>query len=244
MNRLDGQVAVVTGASRGIGQAIALALAGRGARLCLVGRDHASLQAVVQEARGATGAHRCYEADLGVDADVDRLADTLGQDLSAVDIVVHAAGVLGWGPFESSPVQEFDSQYRTNVRAPYVLTQRLLPGLRAAQGQVVFVNSSAGLSARANVAQYAATKHALKAVADSLREEVNAAGVRVLSLYVGRTATRMQAELHAVEGKAYDPLSLIQPEDVAGLALHALSLPRTVEVTEITLRPLRKPASA
>jgi NADP-dependent 3-hydroxy acid dehydrogenase YdfG len=106
---------------------------------------------------------------------------------------------------------------------------------------VVFVNSSAALSARANVGQYAATKHALKAVADSLREEVNAAGVRVLSLFVGRTATRMQAELHAVEGKAYDPESLIQPEDVAALAVHALALPSTVEVTDIVLRPLRKP---
>ena len=243
MSALAGQVAVVTGASRGIGEAIARALAAQGATLCLVGRERATLEAVARRAPAPRdGGHRCLPADLGDDADEDRLAATLLGELPAVHVVVHAAGLLGWGPLAQAPAGEFDAQYRINVRAPFVLTQRLLPRLQAVQGQVVFVNSSAGVSARANVAQYAATKHALKAVADSLREEVNASGVRVLSLYVGRTATRMQAELHAVEGKAYDPLSLIQPEDVAGLAVHALSLPRTVEVTEIALRPLRKPA--
>ena len=242
MTSLQGQVAVVTGASRGIGKAIALALAERGASLCLVGRDRDTLLSVAQEAHHAGREHRCYPADLGVDEQVDRLAETLVKDLPAVHLLVHAAGVLGRAPFESAAARDFDNQYRTNVRAPYVLTQRLLAQLKAAQGQVVFVNSSAALSARANVGQYAATKHALKALADSLREEVNAEGVRVLSLFVGRTATRMQAELHALEGKAYDPLLLIQPEDVAALALHAVSLPRTVEVTEIVLRPLRKPA--
>jgi short-subunit dehydrogenase len=241
MIALQGRVAVVTGGSRGIGQAIARALAERGATLSLVGRDPSTLLAVAQALPGAGEQHRCHPADLAIDADVDRLADTLGRELPAVDILVHAAGVLAWGAFDAASADQFDSQYRTNVRAPYVLTQRLLPQLKASQGQVVFVNSSAALSARANVGQYAATKHALKAVADSLREEVNAAGVRVLSLFVGRTATRMQAELHAVEGKAYDPESLIQPEDVAALAVHALALPSTVEVTDIVLRPLRKP---
>lgn len=242
MTSLDGQVAVVTGASRGIGEAIALALAARGVRLCLVGRERASLEAVARSAPTAGAAHRLYQADLGVDAQVDALADALLHDLPRVDLLVHAAGVLAWGALDTAPGDDFDRQYRTNVRAPYVLTQRLLPRLKAAQGQVVFVNSSAALVARAQVSQYAATKHALKAVADSLREEVNADGVRVLSLYVGRTATRMQADLHALEGRAYDPASLIQPGDVAALAAHAVSLPRTVEVTEIVLRPLRKPS--
>ena len=237
MKPLDGQFAVVTGASRGIGQAIALALADAGAQLALVGRDPETLRAVARDE------HRCYPADLGLDADVDRLASALAADLPALHILVHAAGILDRAPFETANGEELDRQYRVNVRAPYVLTQRLLPALKAAQGQVVFINSSAGLAAKATVGAYAASKHALKAVADSLREEVNAAGVRVTSLYVGRTATRMQAELHALEGKAYDPSGLIQPEDVASLTLHALSLPRTVEVTDVCLRPMRKPSA-
>ena len=240
MSALAGQVAVVTGASRGIGEAIALALAARGARLCLVGRDEDTLLRVARAAHGAQAQHRCYRADLADDADVERLAAALQHDLHAVDVLVHAAGILHRAPFEEAPAAQFDAQYRTNVRAPFVLTQRLLPRLKAAQGQVVFVNSSAGLSARAHVGQYAATKHALKAVADGLREEVNAAGVRVLSLFLGRTATRMQAELHAMEGRAYEPGALIQPEDVAALTLQVLALPRSVEVTDISLRPMRK----
>ncbi len=236
MKPLEGQVAVVTGASRGIGQAIALALADAGARLSLVGRDAQTLRSV---APGAA----CHAADLGVDEDLDRLASVLAADLPEVHVLVHAAGILETAPFDFATAEQLDRQYRVNVRAPYVLTQRLLPALKAAQGQLVFINSSAGLSAKATVGAYAATKHALKAVADSLREEVNAAGVRVTSLYVGRTATRMQAELHAQEGKAYDPSGLIQPEDVASLTLHALSLPRTVEVTDVFLRPMRKPSA-
>ncbi len=236
-------VAVVTGASRGIGAAIALALARAGMGLWLVGRDGDALQAVAREAGGAPAAapHQCLRADLADDADVDRLAGMLQRELAAVDVLVHAAGVLHRAPLAHAPAAELDAQYRTNMRAPYVLTQRLLPQLKAAQGQVVFVNSSAGLAPRANVVQYAATKHALKALADGLREEVNADGVRVLSLYVGRTATRLQAQLHALEGKAYDPAALIQPQDVAAVALHALALPRSVEVTDVSLRPMRKP---
>jgi short-subunit dehydrogenase len=241
MSALTGRVAVVTGASRGIGAAIALALAASGARLCLVGRDEEALLEVAKSARGGEGEHRCYVADLADDADVERLAATLGKDLDAVDVLVHAAGILHRAAFEEASPEQFDAQYRVNVRAPFVITQRLLPLLKSGQGQVVFVNSSAGLAAHANVAQYAATKHALKAVADGLREEVNPEGVRVLSLFVGRTATRMQAELHALEGRAYDPAALIQPEDVATLTLQLLATPRSVEVTDISLRPMRKP---
>lgn len=246
MSALSGQLAVVTGASRGIGAAIALALAAAGARLCLVGRDEAALLAVAQEAgisREGAGQHLCLRADLADEADVERLATTLQRELPSVDVLVHAAGVLHRAPLADAPAAQFDAQYRINVRAPFELTRRLLSQLKAARGQVVFVNSSAGLVARASVVQYAATKHALKAIADGLRDEVNADGVRVLSLYVGRTATRMQADLHAMEGKAYDPGALIQPEDVAALTVQVLSLPRSVEVTDINLRPLRKPSA-
>ncbi|TFY96870.1 SDR family NAD(P)-dependent oxidoreductase [Ramlibacter rhizophilus] len=244
MTALAGRVAVVTGASRGIGEAIALALAASGARLCLVGRDEDTLLRVAQGAHRAHDTqvpHRCFRADLADDADVERLADSLRRDLQTVDVLVHAAGILHPARFENASAAQFDAQYRTNVRAPFVLTQRLLAPLKVARGQVVFVNSSAGLSARADHGQYAATKHALKAVADSLREEVNPAGVRVLSVFLGRTATRMQAELHAIEGKPYEPVALIQPEDVAALTLQVLLMPRNVEVTDISLRPMRKP---
>ncbi len=108
----------------------------------------------------------------------------------------------------------------------------------------MFINSSAGLRAGAGISQYAATKHALKAIADSLREEINAEGLRVLSVYPGRTATPMQASVHAMEGKAYHPERLMQPEDVAAVVINALKLPRSAEVTDISVRPLMKPRQA
>jgi NADP-dependent 3-hydroxy acid dehydrogenase YdfG len=237
MNTLENQIAVVTGASSGIGRAIALGLAAQGASLCLVGRKLETLRSVAQAANGKASRHYCYRADLAVDRDVDELIADILRDVPAVDLLVHAAGVIRLAAIETGTAGEFDNHYKTNLRAPYVLTQGLLPALKSRQGQVVFVNSSAALTAKANVSQYAASKHALKAVADSLREEVNPAGVRVLSLFLGRTATPMQAAVHAMEARAYHPELLMQPQDVAAVAIHALTLPRSIEVTDISMRP-------
>jgi short-subunit dehydrogenase len=242
MGTLQDRIAVVTGASSGVGRAIASALAAAGVQLCLVGRQPGTLAAVAQAARDRGARARCYLADLAADTDLQRLLADLRGDVPSLDILVHSAGVIQTGTFEQAGAQEFDSQYRTNVRAPYLLTRALLPALQAAQGQIVFVNSSAGLSARAGVAQYAASKHALRALADGLREEVNPHGVRVLSLYLGQTATAMQAQLHARQGKPYRPDLLVQPEEVAAAALHALQAPRSLEITDISLRPMAKPA--
>lgn len=240
MNTLEHQVAVVTGASSGIGKAIALGLAARGASLCLVGRSLETLRAVADAAAGEASRHRCYQADLAVDREVDELIARIHRDVQSVDVLVHSAGAIWLGPMETATSAQLDGHYKINLRAPYLLTQGLLPALKSRQGQVVFVNSSAGLAARGNVGQYAASKHALKAVADSLREEVNPAGVRVLSLFLGRTASPMQAAVHATEGKAYHPELLMQPDDVASVAIHALTLPRSVEVTDISMRSLLK----
>jgi short-subunit dehydrogenase len=240
MRTLENQVAVVTGASSGIGKAIALELAAQGANLCLVGRKLETLQSVADAAKAKAAQSRCYQADLSVGREVDQLVANIKRDSESVDILVHCAGIIKLGPLESADAVQLDDQYRTNLRAPYVLTQGLLPALKARPGQLLFVNSSAGLAAKANASQYSASKHALKAIADSLREELNPAGVRVLNLFLGRTASSMQASVHVAEVKAYVPQRLMQPEDVAALAIHALTLPRSIEVTEICMRPLFK----
>ena len=240
MKALENQVAVVTGASSGIGKAVALALAAEGVTLCLVGRRNEALQSVAAEAQGEAPQPFCYQADLSLEGDIQSLIAGIKRDVKSVDILIHSAGVICLGPTASAPAEQLDSQYKVNVRAPYVLTQALLPLLKSRPGQIVFMNSSAGLTARANAGQYAASKHALKAVADSLREEANPAGVRVLSLFLGRTASPMQASVYQMESRKYQPELLMQPEDVASVAIHALCLPRSVEVTEISMRPLVK----
>jgi NAD(P)-dependent dehydrogenase (short-subunit alcohol dehydrogenase family) len=240
MTRFKDQVALVTGASSGIGAAIALALAAEQATVCLVGRNRPALQGVAERAREAGPAAHAWTVDLEREDEVRDVAKILEREVGRLHAVVHAAGRIAPAPVERGRLDAFDAQYRVNVRAPWLLTQALLPALRAQRGQVVFVNSTVGLHAKSGVSQYAATKHGLRAVADALREEVNDDGIRVLSLYVGRTATPMQAALHALEGRAYRPERLVQPEDVAAVVLQALALPPTVEVTDVTMRPARK----
>ncbi len=207
----------------------------------LVGRTQAKLEAVAAATGQGNGRVTCCTTDLSRDDAVTALAGRLREEAGVVDVLVHSAGVISLGPVASLPVEEFDRQYRVNVRAPYLLTQLLLPMLRLRQGQIVFINSTAGTTAGANVGQYAATKFALKALADSLRAEVNADGVRVLTVSAGRTATPMQAAIHELEGKTYRPAALSQPEDVAALVLAGLTVPRTTELTDLALRPMEKP---
>jgi NADP-dependent 3-hydroxy acid dehydrogenase YdfG len=237
---LANQVAVITGASSGVGRSLAIALGTEGAQLFLIGRRIGALEEVAKAAAAQEQPVAVCQADLTVDADVRRLCSELQQRFGKVDILVHSAGIIELGPVESAPVKSFDEQYRCNVRAPFILTQALLPLLKESHGQIVFVNSTAGLEARAKVGQYAATKHALRALTDSLREEVNGEGVRVLSLFLGRTATPMQEAIFRVEGRPYRPEDLLQPEDAASMLLAALRLPRGAEVTEIRIRPAVK----
>jgi NADP-dependent 3-hydroxy acid dehydrogenase YdfG len=233
---LAAQTAMVTGASSGIGRAIAVALAGQGANLCVVGRNAQRLADTVDAVRQFSSVDS-VRIDLTEDNDLQSVLKHFDH-LDGIDILVHSAGIFHQDQMAQASVADFDRQYAINVRAPYVLTQLLLPQLIAKHGQIVFINSTAGrLANRPNIGQYAATKHALKAIADNLREEVNQEGVRVLTVYLGRTATPMQQAIFKDEGRAYHPEALIQPIDVACVVVNALCLPRTIEVTDISIRP-------
>ncbi len=241
MEGFKGQVAVVTGASSGVGRSIALALAAEGATVCLVGRKKQTLEAVAGDVNGNAHPVLCYETDLTEDDTVRNLASSLRRDIGFVDIVIHAAGVIARGWIEEARVEDLDWQYRINVRAPYLLTQVLLPLMKSRQGQIVFLNSRVVLlHAGVHSIQYTATKQALKSLADSLREEINPLGMRVLTVFLGRTATPMQAMIHEIEGKPYCPEKLVQPGDAAEIVLATLKLPRTAEVTDISIKPLKK----
>lgn len=237
------QIAVVTGASSGIGRAIALSLAKHGATVCLVARRLEELEAIASSDRANPPQLLPYQADLIRNEDLDRIVARLRGDFQHIDILVHSAGLYARGLLACAPISDLERQFRTNVFVPYALTQALLPMLPLERGQIVFVNSSAGLAAPENLSQYAATKHALKAIADSLRKEVNQDGIRVLSVYLGRTATPLQATVHAMENKPYRPESLMQPDDVAAVIVNALGLPRSAEVTEIQMRQFKRPTA-
>lgn len=241
--RLSGKVAVITGASSGVGQSIALALANEGADVVLLGRRSGLLRVLARECSKSGGRAIPYKVDLLKDSGVRQVTGKILRDFGVVDILVHSAGVISRAHLTAASLSDFDRQYRCNVRAPFALTRLFLSTLSERQGQIVFINSTAGLAASAGISQYSATKHALKALADSFREELNPLGVRVLSVYLGRTATPMQAKVHAWEGQDYHPDRLIQPDQVAESVVATLVLGREAEVTDIRIRPMYKPGT-
>jgi short-subunit dehydrogenase len=228
-----GANAIVTGASSGIGRAIALSLGRAGMRVLLVGQDGGRLA----DAARASGADaETLACDLTTAEGFDKLAARVP---ACLGVLVHAAGLYEFAPVSATEPVIMDRLLNVNFRVPHQVTRLCLPALRAAQGQIVFVNSSQGVNATRQAGGYAATKHALKALADSLRAELNADGIRVLSIYPGRTATPMHASIYAAEGREYIPERLMQPEDIATMVVAALSLGRSAEVTDIMIRPMR-----
>lgn len=223
---------LITGAGAGIGAAVAKALAGRGDELVLVARNEARAHRLREEYPGC----RTLVADL---AEPLALADALAeQELPGrLDSLVHVAGVVELGPVSEQSATVWRRTMDVNVLAPAELTRLCLPALRASRGHVVLVNSGAGLRANPGWSSYAASKHALRALADSLRGEERQAGVRVTSVFPGRVATAMQAKVHDQEGKEYDPSDWIAPESVATAVLTALDLPRDAEMTDVTVSP-------
>ncbi|SDT13435.1 Short-chain dehydrogenase [Nocardioides scoriae] len=224
----DRRTHLVTGAGSGIGGAVARVLLERGDELVLLARDASRAEDLATDFPGA----RTLVADL---ADVASLA-TL--DLTGpLDSVVHAAGVVELGPVGHLSAGAWRSQLDVNLLAPAELTRVALPALRAARGTVVFVNSGAGLRANPDWAAYAASKFGLRALADALRQEEAAHGVRVTTVYPGRTATPMQEQVHAQEGRDYDPSAWIQPATVAAAVVHALDLPADATIPDVTVSP-------
>lgn len=225
---------VITGAGSGIGAAVARRLHARGDDLVLHARDAGRAKELAALFPGA----RTLVGDL---ADPDRLSWAFSHQTmpERVDSLLHIAGVVDLGPIGDLTPKTWHHQLNVNLVAPAELTRHLLPQLRVSQGHVVFVNSGAGLAAHAEWGAYAASKHGLKALADSLRHEEHGNGVRVTSVYPGRTASPMQAKVHSQEGKEYDPSRWIDPESVATAILTAVDLPRDAEINDLTVRPGR-----
>ncbi|WP_340557693.1 SDR family oxidoreductase [Streptomyces sp. GSL17-111] len=227
---------LITGAGSGIGAAVARELLARGDELWLLARDAGRARQLAERFGDGGGTVRTLVGDL---AEPERLSWAFGhQELPGeLDSLVHSAGVCDLGEVGELTPKVWQATLAANLVAPAELTRLLLPQLRLAHGHVVFVNSGAGLRANPQWSAYAASKHGLKALADALRGEEAGHGVRVSSVYPGRTATPMQEKVHRQEGKAYRAEDWMAPESVARTVLTALDLPPGTEVTDLSVRP-------
>ena len=222
---------VLTGAGSGIGLALAHRLAGRGDDLVLVARSRARADELGRTFPGA----QLLLADL---ADPGTL-NGLGRQVDGeVDTVLHVAGVVDLGRVDRLRLAEWEEQVTVNLTAPAVLTRELLPHVRASHGTIVFVNSSAGLTASAGWSAYAASKFGLRAFADALRAEEVEHGVRVSTVYPSRTATPMQEKVHEQEGRTYDASRWISVDTVVDTIVHVIDLPADATIPDVTVRPV------
>ncbi|MEV6975150.1 SDR family oxidoreductase [Kitasatospora sp. NPDC093806] len=223
---------LITGAGSGIGAVLATLLAKRGDELWLLARDARRAAELRERFPGA----KTLVGDL---ADPAKLSWALGHQQPPVELdsLLHLAGIVELGQVGELPVKAWQEQLNVNLVAPAELTRLLLPSLRLAKGHVVFVNSGAGLRTSAEWSAYAASKHGLRALADALRLEEHEHGVRVTSVFPGRTDTPMQVKVHQQEGKEYDGGRWIEPASVAKAILAALDASRDAEITELTVRP-------
>jgi NAD(P)-dependent dehydrogenase (short-subunit alcohol dehydrogenase family) len=228
-------VAVVTGGTRGIGLGIVLDLAPTH-HVVVGGRSEEAVHRVVS---GLPSAQALVAdlADCVEGGSLDRALAGLVPTVPRVDVLVHSAGILRHGNVADAPVPDWVDSLTVNVVAVAAVTRALLPALRAAHGLVITVNSGSGFTSGAASGAYSASKFALRALTDALREEERGAGVRVTSLHPGRVDTDMQHELVGHEGADYDASAYLDVESVVAAARLAIDAGPRASVDLVSVRP-------
>lgn len=235
---LSGQVAVVTGAARGIGRAISLRLAGMGAVVLLIARDHNRLTQVKAEIEQQGGQAFLLACDLTDAKAVADLGTRVRSEHGRCDILVNNAGMnVARKPLLELPVEEWDKLMHTNLRAPYLMIRCLAPLMIAANsGHIINISSLAGKNVLPGGAAYSASKWGLNGLTYSVAEELRQYNVRVSVIAPGSVNTRF-----GDERSAKDPARMIQPEDVAQVVAMLVTQSNTSFASEILLRPTTKP---
>jgi NADP-dependent 3-hydroxy acid dehydrogenase YdfG len=245
--RLDGTVALVTGASSGIGEATALALADEGAAVALVARRLDRLEALAERIGDATKTV-VIEADVTDLAQAQAAVSTTVSELGRLDTLVNNAGVMLLGPIVDAPIEEWQRMVNLNLLGLLYCTHAALPHLISSAeaeprsvADIVNISSVAGRVARLNSGVYNATKHGVGAFSESLRQEVTARHVRVTLIEPGATATELafhnRPEILEGMAQTFRGIEIMHAEDIAESIRYAVTQPRRVAVNEILIRP-------
>ncbi len=246
MAELSGKAVAITGASSGIGEATALALARAGASVALGARRKDRIDALGARIEDEGGTAVPLEVDVSDEAQARAFVETANDRLGRLDSLINNAGVMLLGPVEQADSEQWRTMINVNLLGLLYCTSAALPIMRAqGSGDIVNVSSVAGRFARAGNAVYAATKFAVGAFSEGLRNEVTEAGIRVTLIEPGFVDTELQSHnegevLNAIEGMREQIGEVLRAQDIANGILYTISQPPHVSVNELLIRPTRQ----
>jgi 3-oxoacyl-[acyl-carrier protein] reductase len=233
MMDLENKVAVITGAGKGIGKAVALALAKHGADVVLSARTTKDIETVAAEIKALGRKSIAVPSDVASEEDVQRLTNTALEHFGKIDILVNNAGIGVFAPVAEMKTSDFDRMFATNIRGVFLCTHAMLPSMiKQNSGDIINIASLAGRNSFKGGAGYSATKWALIGFSRSLMLEVRQHNIRVITLCPGSVDTSFSP---VSEGKNTDLIP--KAEDIAQVVLNALLMRRNVMVSEIDIRP-------
>jgi NAD(P)-dependent dehydrogenase (short-subunit alcohol dehydrogenase family) len=239
MPALDSQIALVTGAARGVGEAVSIRLAALGAHVLLVARDTQRLNQVRDRIQTNKGQATVLPCDLTDPDAIARLAEQVARDHKRLDILVNNAAIGGTGqPLHEVNPEDWDLLIDTNLRAPYLLIRAFAPMMIAARsGHIVNISSLAGHNPLPNNAPYAASKWGLNGLTYSVAEELRPHKIRVSVIAPGSIDTHFGGG----HGSSKDPAKMLQPDDVAAVVATLVTQAPQSFISEVLLRPTQKP---
>lgn len=243
MNSLQSQIAVVTGAGRGVGKAIACRLASMGAHVFLIARSGDQLNQVREQIIQAGGAASAFPCDLTDASAVAKLGSVVAERHNRCDILVNnaALGMDGKFLYEVTP-DEWDLMFNTNLRGPYLMIRALAPLMIAAgSGHIINISSLAGRNPLPKGAAYAASKWGLNGLTYSVAEELRQYKIRVSAVAPGSINTDFADHTGRGAASGKDPKKKLQPDDVAAVVATLVMQPPQSFISEVLMRPTQKP---
>jgi NADP-dependent 3-hydroxy acid dehydrogenase YdfG len=237
MNHLHNKVVIITGASRGIGRALALALAEVGCKLCLVARSEADLQELEQELKVINADVLVFAGTVADEAFAKRVSQAVDEHFGRIDLLVNNAGYGLMKPFDEIEAEDWDALYAVNVKGSFLFSKAVAPYMKEKRsGQIIVVASDVAKRTFPTGALYCSSKYAQHAFADAIRKELRPYGIKVSTVYSGLVDSYFHNEPEGDPGHAW----WLKNEDMARTILFMANQPPHVVIDELMIHPLQQ----
>ena len=235
--QLEGKKVLITGASSGIGKAVAILFAEEGADLCLVARRQEELSKITGQCKGLGAKVLGLDVDITRETEVKKMAQERLSVFSQIDVLINNAGYGKYGPFMSTPIEEWDKMWMVNVRGLVLVTQALVPSMRARQaGHIVNISSIHGTQTSANASAYCATKFAVTGLTEALSKELWKDGIKVSAVCPGGVLTPFLGIPPEQKNQEF-----LEPGEVAKVILDVVTAPGKALIMKVVIAPRTRP---